>query len=86
MFSKISIPIASDRGRLTAIKAQIDAGCRDREVRGKETDSLFEDVLPGNRPHSAVSAIIVLSAGNHHQGGQRSATDQTATGEDTRWR
>lgn len=50
------------------IKAQIDAGCRDREVRGKQTESLFEDVLPGNRQHSAVSAIIVLSAGNHHRG------------------
>lgn len=25
------------------IKAQIDAGCRDREVRGKETECLFED-------------------------------------------
>lgn len=40
------------------IKAQIDPGYRDREVRGKETECRFEDdqsTLPRNRPHSSVS-------------------------------
>lgn len=54
---------------------QIDVVCRDREVRGKETKSLFEDgslFCLVTDPHRAVAAIIVLSAGKHHQGSEAS--------------
>lgn len=69
------------RSRRVAIKVQIDAGHRDREVRGTETESLFEDdslfclvtdhTLQSVQSSSPLQGIIT--------GGQRSAGAKTAT-------
>lgn len=70
--------------RRIAIKVQIDAGSRDREVRGKETESLFEDagLFCPVTDHTVQSAQSSSSLQALITRGQRSARDKTATGVD----
>ncbi len=64
------------------IKVQNDAGYRDREVRGKETEGVFEDggLFCLVTDHTVQSVQSSFSLQEIITQGQRSAGNQTATG------